>query len=376
MTARLVAGGRLGAFELGKKIALGGMAEIWSATEHLPTGGTRPVALKIMLREHAAKPEFHHMFWDELNIARRLQHENIVRVFDGHEQDGHTFQVLELVDGIDVRRVLSALSRERKWFPIGFAVRLMRDVARALSYAHRQKDNKGAPMNIVHRDISPHNIMITRDGLAKVLDFGIARATERLAKTRTGIVKGKLAYMSPEQALGVPVDGRSDIFAMGIVFWEMIAMDRLFRNSKEVEAVNTLLSGTVPHVQGRRPECPDEVAELVHGMLERHPKNRPQTMDDIERRLTRVMVVNFEVEEYEQDRVAQWIDPYIGARAAQARRKTAVLEPAPAAPEVRDTQPTEATEAQAPSSPDGAPTDPELDLAHPTRVDLEPPDFD
>lgn len=366
MRAPLTKGRELGAFRLERKLALGGMAEIWSATEALPTGGTKQVALKVMLREHTVDRHFQDMFWDEVNISRRLKHENIVRVFDAREVEGHLFHVLELVDGIDVRRVLSALARNGEWFPVPYVVMVARDMARALNYAHQKIGPNGQPMKIVHRDISPHNVMVTRKGIAKVLDFGIARASERLAKTRTGVIKGKVAYMAPEQAMSTTVDARADIFATGVVLWEMLAMERLFRADNETETVRLLMSGLVPPIQAKNSQVPDDLAELVHHMLAVNPKERPQTMQQVENRLSRSLAIDWEPEETAPAALAGWLSPHLEAKAEKARRKTAVLEPDP-----RDTQP---TESDAPSI-HTAPTEEDIG-AGPTRIDLEPPTFD
>lgn len=372
MSAPLVSGSRLHSFVLDQKIALGGMAEIWSATEQLSSGGTKKVALKVMLREHTSHRHFQDMFWDEVNIARRLKHANIARVYDGQEADGHLYQVLELIDGIDVRRILRALSVSRAWFPVSLAVMVARDMARALNYAHLRKTPTGLPMNIVHRDISPHNVMVTRSGHAKVLDFGIATAEERLAKTRTGVIKGKVAYMAPEQAMSTTVDARTDIFATGVVLWEMLCMERLFRGATDTETVRQLMAGQVPDVQSKNSSVPDDVRDLVHHMLAAHPNQRPESMSVVENRLNRALAINYEPEEVMADTLAAWVAPFIGARTAEAKRKTAVLEPEAASDGTQ-------TESGAPVSvltdPSG-PTEPEPERDHTTRIDLEPPDFE
>lgn len=371
MIAPLVSGSRICNFVLERKLALGGMAEIWDATEHLSSGGTQKVALKVVLREHMVHPHFQDMFWDELNIARRLKHENIVRVYDGQEAEGHMFQVLELIDGIDVRRVLRALSQRREWFPLPFALMVARDMARALNYAHLRKTSSGLPMNIVHRDISPHNVMVTRAGYAKVLDFGIATAEERLAKTRTGVIKGKVAYMAPEQAMSTPVDARTDIFATGVVLWEMLAMERLFRGHNETETVRQLMSGRVPDVQAKNSLVPDDVRDLVHHMLALHPNQRPESMSVVESRLNRALVIHYEAEEILPEALGAWVEPLIGAHHTESRRKTAVLEEVAEPP--GNTR-TESAFVPGPGTEPSAPTDP--DDVHPTRVDIEPPSFD
>ncbi len=360
MTQPLVPGKALGDFTLKRKIALGGMAEVWVAEEQLSSGGTREVALKVMLHQQSNDPQMVDMFWDEVNIARRLKHANIVRIFDAHEDDGHFFQVLELVDGVDIRRILRAVSQRSGFFPVPLAVLIARDVARALSYAHLRRTDNGQPMNIVHRDISPHNVMVTREGCAKVLDFGIARAEERISKTRTGVIKGKVAYMAPEQAMSTEVDARTDIFATGVVLWEMLAMERLFRGSNDSETLKQLMAGNVPPIELKNSDVPEDVGELVHHMLAIHPNARPESMSHVENRLNRAMAINYEPEEVSATALAEWVEPVIGVRAEAARRKTAVFEP------------------EALSRPSSIPTasaSTEKD-ALATQVDLKPPTFD
>ena len=175
----------LGPFILREKLALGGMAEIWAA-EH----EGRAVALKILQPMFGKDQSFRAMFQDEVDIATKLKHANIVQVFGAHENDGFVFQSMELIEGRDLRRVLSGLARASRWFPVRMALSVGQQVARALAYAHARRGDDGRSLEIVHRDVSPHNVMIALDGRVKVLDFGIARAAERLARTRPGVIKG------------------------------------------------------------------------------------------------------------------------------------------------------------------------------------------
>lgn len=363
MMQALVPGIDLGNFTLKKKIALGGMAEVWVATEQRASGGSREVALKVMLQQHSSTPHMVDMFWDEVSIARRLKHANIVRVYDSAEDKGHFFQVLELVDGVDVRRILRVVSQRSGIFPVPLALLIAKDMARALSYAHLRRTENGQPMNIVHRDISPHNVMVTRDGCAKVLDFGIAQAEERLSKTRTGVIKGKVAYMAPEQAMSTDIDARTDIFATGVVLWEMLAMERLFRGANDTETLRQLMAGNVPPVAEKNPEVPEDVAELVHHMLATHPNARPGSMSEVENRLNRALAINYEPDEVSASALAEWVAPIIGVRAEAARRKTAVFEP---------------ESLGRPSSVPTASASTEKDADNPneTLIDLKPPAFD
>ena len=370
--APLVPHRTLGPFSLEHKLAVGGMAEIWAATQRLPNGEVRSVALKVMMGVHAQDAHFRDMFWDELNIARRLEHANIVRVFGGADEEGHLVQVLERVDGVDVRRLLSALSREGAPFPVPFALMVARDMARGLGYAHQHRTRQGQPMNSVHRDVSPHNVMVTREGHAQVLDFGIARAEERLARTRTGVVKGKLAYMAPEQAQGFDLDARTDIFSAGVVLWEMLAMRRLFRGESDTETLRLLVAADVPPIRKENPDVPVEAAEVLHAMLAAAPALRPQTMQDVERGLNRALGRNFGADQVTPRALAAWLSPYLAAPGGGGRRKTMVM------PVEALAEGTEATASAGPTLPSeaSAPTDPDDAPEPPTRVDVVPPDFE
>ncbi|MCB9646666.1 MAG: protein kinase [Deltaproteobacteria bacterium] len=279
-------GARLGAFVLEGQVAVGGMAEIWSA--HRVTDGARR-ALKVLRPELSRDPAFHGMFEDEVRIATALSHRNIVAVFGVEEASGHLFQVLELVDGWDLRRVLSHLVRTGRQLPVPLALFVAREVAAGLAYAHTRTNDAGKPLNIVHRDVSPHNVMLAADGRVLVLDFGIARAAERTSRTRTGVIKGKLAYMAPEQALAVGVTPQTDIFALGVVLWEMLALERLFAGASDAEVVERVVKADVPPIRDLNPEVPDAVAQLLARMLAQRAPDRPATMLEVRAILDQVL---------------------------------------------------------------------------------------
>lgn len=292
----------LGEFELEAKLALGGMAEVWTA--HGPDG---PVALKILLPHFVNNPAFLAMFQDEVDIATCLQHVNIVRVDGAHKAQGHVFQSMELLEGFDLRRMLSHAARTGHRLPIGLCLYVATEVAKALSYAHTRCGEDGRPLDIVHRDVSPHNVMICQDGQVKLLDFGIARAAERASRTRTGVIKGKLAYMAPEQALAVGVTPQTDIFAAGVVLWEMLTIERLFVANSDAELVERVVAAIVPEVQSRNPEVPDDVARLVGRMLAQRAPDRPASMQQVQQSLTRALSVHFEPDEVNRAALAKWV---------------------------------------------------------------------
>ncbi len=303
-STKLAPGLTLGPFVLAEKLALGGMAEIWSADE-----GDRRVALKILLPLFSKDQSFRAMFQDEVDIATKLTHANIVEVYGAHEIDGFVFQSMELLDGRDLRRVLSGLARAGRWFPVRFALYVGFHMARALAHAHARRGADGRSLEIVHRDVSPHNVMIALDGRVKVLDFGIARAAERLARTRPGVVKGKIPYMAPEQALAVGVTPQTDIFAAGVVLWEMLAMRRLFRGDSDPELLRQVVRAEIPPLHEQNEKVPTDVAQLIHKMLEQRAANRPASMHEVENELHRMVARHFG--EVTQADLARWAAPYL-----------------------------------------------------------------
>ncbi|MEM7674567.1 MAG: protein kinase [Myxococcota bacterium] len=301
--ASLVEGCRLGRFVLGPRLATGGMAEVWAATTE---DRNEAVALKVMLPQFVQDPHFRGMFMDEVRISMRLQHPNIVRVFGVHHEQGQLFLSMERLDGLDLRRLLARLVRIKERIPIGIALKVAREACAALAYAHERKSASGHPMAIVHRDVSPHNIMLTDAGSVKVLDFGIARAAERLVRTRTGVVKGKIAYMAPEQALGVGVTPQTDIFAAGVVLWEMLAMRRLFVGENDPAVVDLVVRAVVPPIVEFNPEVPVAIQRLLDRMLQQRAAHRPADMREVEG----VLRAALERREARPD-AAAWLSPHL-----------------------------------------------------------------
>ena len=215
----LCTGTQLGRYVVVRRLAGGGMAELYLARLDGPNRFVKPVALKLMHPHLCDTPEFVGMFMREARIAASLQHPQIVQVLDVGEADGEYFLALEYVHGVDLRRVLSEQHGEP--LPLGAALRIVIDVANGLHHAHSLCDGNGRPLGIVHRDVSPSNVLIAYDGAVKLTDFGIARMTEQTHVTATGSIKGKPGYMSPEQCLQENVDARSDVFALGVVLYEL-----------------------------------------------------------------------------------------------------------------------------------------------------------
>ena len=223
-----------GRYQLLQRISMGGMAEVSRAID-TPSG--MQVALKRILPEVAEDEEFIKMFEDEARIASQLEHPYIARCLDFGNVDGEWYIAFEYVGGEDMRALFDRCSKAGERIPLWFLVYVLGRVAEGLAYAHARKDASGRPVSIVHRDVSPQNIIVSFDGDVKLIDFGIAKAAGKLSRTQVGSIKGKFGYMSPEQVRGVEVDHRADIFSLGICLWEMLTMQRLFQAENELQVI-------------------------------------------------------------------------------------------------------------------------------------------
>jgi len=259
-----------GRYRLLRRLAFGGMAEIFLAVLHRDQGFEKRVVLKRILPQFSADPSFVQMFIDEAVVAARISHPNIVQVYDFGNVEGIYFIAMEYVDGVDLRRVLAndAGLTGAQVAAIG------EGVARALAHAHNLADDAGAPLNIVHRDVSPHNIMLSRAGEAKLMDFGIAKAEARVSKTATGTIKGKVAYMAPEQAAGNIVDKRSDQFALGLVLWECVTGERMFAGDSDLVVLQKVVRCEVRDLCETVPGTPHALADVIMRCLAAEPSAR------------------------------------------------------------------------------------------------------
>jgi hypothetical protein len=265
----------VGRYSLLSRIAVGGMAEIWLARQLGPKGFEKFIVIKRILDGLGTDPEFVTMFLDEARIAAQLNHPHIVQIFDLGEEAGAFYIAMEYLPGENLANVVRAGERQKKPLPIPLAVRIIADAAEGLAYAHVRKGPDGKLLGIVHRDMSPHNLIITDDGLVKVVDFGIAKATNRESQTMAGHVKGKLSYMSPEQARGEPLDGRSDVFSLGILLFEMVTGSRLFHYPDPLAALQAVASEEpLPLAHERSPEVPESLSRIIAQALARNQEVR------------------------------------------------------------------------------------------------------
>ncbi len=283
MTEDLKQGSKLGNYELILRVGRGGMATVWVARERAATTqDDRLVAVKVMLTELADENEFIKMFLDEVRLVRSIRHPNVVDVYDVGEHDGMMWMAMEWVEGESLHTVIAEAGKRRA-IPPELAVRIIADAAAGVHAAHELRDLDGSLRGVVHRDISPHNILIGTNGAVKLVDFGVAKAVGRISEaTRAGQLKGKFGYMSPEQALGKGVDRRSDIFSLGIVLFELTTSRRLFRGEHDIETLRLVISGAIPKPTQIDPKYPPELERIVIKALERNVSARYQTAAELE----------------------------------------------------------------------------------------------
>ncbi|MBC7978863.1 MAG: serine/threonine protein kinase, partial [Myxococcales bacterium] len=273
---------QFGKYSLIRKIGTGGMAEVFLARTPVAQGLNKTLVIKKIHTAYARSRQFVTMFVDEAKIALGLNHPNIIQVFDFGAVADTYFLAMEHVEGIDLLRLLQEAARARQRLPYGLSAYIVQQVAKGLDYAHRKADEFGEPLAIVHRDISPQNILLSWDGSVKIVDFGIARARD--VHEEEGVIKGKYAYMSPEQARGEPVDGRSDVFAAGIVLFELVCARPLF-HGKGKEALDMVKSGTIPRPRDFAPDLPESLERVILRALAFHRADRFQTARDLQHEL-------------------------------------------------------------------------------------------
>jgi serine/threonine protein kinase len=261
-------------YQIVRKLDMGGMAEIFLGRAQSIEGIERPVAIKRVLPSLALNEQFMAMFLDEARLSMQLTHANIVQVFDVGRASGTIFIVMEFVEGYNLRRLFQRASERGFRVPIEIACHLVIEVCKGLTHAHEKIDAKGRHLKIVHRDLSPPNILVSKSGEVKITDFGLAKALTQATVTDPGIVKGKYSYLSPEAAKGQQVDHRADIFALGICLWELLANRRLFMGSDDAATVDLVRDARVPSLAKLNKSVTQEFERLVMRSLARDPHHR------------------------------------------------------------------------------------------------------
>ncbi|MES1174325.1 MAG: serine/threonine-protein kinase [Myxococcales bacterium] len=272
-----------------EKIASGGMAEVFRAESAGLEGFKKTVAIKRVLPHLSEKKQFIGMFLDEARVSAQLSHSNCVQVFDIGVGDNTYFIVMEYVDGADLKGLIEHRKKSATPFPVEEACLICVRICEGLSYAHELTDNNGESLHIVHRDMSPPNVLITRFGEVKIVDFGLAKANSQLEKSEPGIIKGKFSYLSPEAAQGLPVDAKTDIFAVGIILWELLAGRRLFMGETDLETVRMVQQAKVPSIRQFNPKVSVELERVMNKALAGDPAARYQTARDFGRDLNNML---------------------------------------------------------------------------------------
>ncbi len=268
----------IGAYRIIEELGAGGMAELYVAE---PLGGGRRVALKTIRRHLRDTPRYVEMFLDEARVLGCIDHPNVVSV-DALERDGDDyFMVMEYVDGVSLGTLMDRASRSGIPVDVEIAVRIAAKALDGLEAAHAAIGLEGRPLDIVHRDISPQNILVGRDGRVKVIDFGIAKARGRLHETKNGKIKGKLRYMSPEHCGGAPVDHRSDIYALAVVLWEMLTLRPYFDGDNELAIIRQVRRPTFRSISAWNPRVPRELEAVIRRAMHPEPESRFQSAREL-----------------------------------------------------------------------------------------------
>ncbi len=274
-----------GSYRLLRTLARGGMAEVMLAEERGLEGFRRRVVIKRVLPHLADDPEFVAMFLEEARLAALLTHPGIVHIYEFGCHEGSYFLAMEYVEGASLSQILRRLGDRR--LPVEHAVKITASVCEALQYTHSLRDDQGKPLGLVHRDVSPQNVLVSVHGTVKLADFGIAKATERSSNTRSGTIKGKFPYMAPERLMGAATDARSDVFAVGVVLFEMLTGRKLYGGDEPGQIVTRILNEPVPRLSEHVPGCPAELDDILARVLAKRPEDRTPTAGQLQMELER-----------------------------------------------------------------------------------------
>jgi len=315
MLMDVVPGQVLGRYELLMPVARGGMAMVWAARLKGSRGFQKLVAIKTMLPAMIDDPNFEKMFLDEASLASEVHHPHVIEILDLGEQDNVLYLVMEWVDG-EPLNVLMNYAAKQGGVPLRVAISLVAQACRGLHAAHELRDEQGALVGLVHRDITPHNVLVTYDGVVKIVDFGVAKATSRIAaETEAGQLKGKIAYMSPEQLRGEPVDRRTDVFALGIVLYMLLTGVHPFRGEDQTRTIENITSDEPARpIRKYVPSLRPALEAVVAQALAKEPSRRFPSANDLLKALTRVMQPSTDEE------VAEYVRTLLQDRQEKRRR--------------------------------------------------------
>jgi len=292
-------------------MAVGGMAEVLLATKKGIGGFEKLVVIKRILPNLAQDERFVQMFLNEARLAASLRHPHIVEIYDIHQHEQNLLLVMEYLSGEDLRYLLKTAARRGETLPVPMVCRIMADVADGLHHAHTAKDLRGQPQQIVHRDVAPSNIILTFCGQSKLVDFGVAKARVQNVHTRPGVIKGKFAYVSPEQIQHQDVDARSDLFSFGVVLHELLTVRRLFTRSSDAGVLKAVLEDPIPAPSSINPDVPEELDRIVLSVLHRDPDERPRTAATLREQLEHLLD---EMDRPSHREVGQWVRSFLADR--------------------------------------------------------------
>jgi len=272
---------QLGKYRLFHHLATGGMGEVFLARQEGPAGFSKTVVVKRILPSVASDEMFVSMFLDEARLAAMLEHPPVVQIFDLGLEDGTYFIAMEYIHGLSLRAIRQRLVHRSRSFPPELLARVCSQALQGLHYAHTLSDEAGTPLQIVHRDVSPDNLLIGFNGVTKVVDFGIAKAAVNVSTTRAGMVRGKFAYMAPEQLTGKPMDARTDIYAMGVLLYELLTGQRPFHANSEPGLIRAILQDQVSPPRESNPAVPAALEAVVMRAMTRHPEHRFESAEQM-----------------------------------------------------------------------------------------------
>ncbi len=270
-------------YTITERLDHGGMAEVFRGVAESMEGFKKSVAIKRILPNLTKNQKFVSMFLDEARLSLFLQHANIVQIFDiSRTPDNAYFLVMEFVDGCNLKSLIERQKQKGRRIEVAQTIYLMIEVCKALQYAHSlEHPETNEPLGIVHRDISPPNILLSKNGEVKIVDFGLAKASSQIESTDPGVVKGKFSYLSPEAASGLEVDSRADVFAVGIIMWELFTGRRLFYGDTDYQTVELVRQAKVPSIAALNPEIEPELEQVVRRSLAKDPEERYATANDL-----------------------------------------------------------------------------------------------
>jgi serine/threonine-protein kinase len=274
-----------GKYRLIVELGQGGTAIVYLAVARGPGGFNKLVVLKMMKRALLAEPELAEMFMNEARLSARLNHQNIVETNEVFEQDGVPVIVMQYLEGQPLSMLVARSEQKPERFPLVWHLRVISEALGGLHHSHELTDYDGTPLNLVHRDMTPHNVFVTYDGQVKILDFGIAKINRSAAQTEVGVIKGKLRYMPPEQLTGQGVDRRSDIFAVGVMLWEAATRKRMWRGLTDPEVMHAILNDEIPKPSSVAPNVPPRLEAIVMKAMARSPADRHATAAELQSEL-------------------------------------------------------------------------------------------